>query len=619
MQLKLGFENRYQLINLILSIPVAVFMAIRLFGFGISMPLSLFCVLCLVLTVGVFIFSKKLTLFPKKPIIFVSFFLLGFLFDPSKLFCDLSNFAVANLIYFVGAIGNGILLGYIADELFDILKTMKFKLTKSFWITAIAFNIFAIIYTLNSEIVYYWDNAGYWDIAKNLSEFNSGFFMGVISSVQFSDYNELIALPIALIMRVFGDNRLVFVLAIVNLYLLPSYAILFQIAKNHLLIALLSPAVLFLALTGFVDVGSLLIATFCIYFVNADILAKKRYFAIGIFSVLTFVLRRYYMFYAFAFLAAVFCVEWVLKPSNRKSLWVLFVTPLSTAFYFMQPFVLENVFLTNLGNRYIAYQLGLMTDVYFFIRYFGLLWLILAVVATVIAIKKRNVLSIICGVTFLICFVLFTSVQTHGQQHLLMYFPLFFVLISEFSDFFKSKKVQISLLTLALFTTLNVFVPRVQPQRIEDVRGFHPLPTFSLLPQSRDDIDELVALHKFVDSLSSENQISDVVLLSSSLQLNVSTMQHLYRSLNMPTPEIQSNWLIIPEIDERDTFESPIFNADYILVATPLQLHREPEHQDVVSEPYEQLMNGEVEEFEKLEESFSVGEITVFVFRNLTS
>lgn len=597
---------------------LATLMVTRLVGAGLDLRFAFFCGLVVLVAVGLAVLSLGMPLKPKCLWVFIPFCLLGYLMDPTALFCDLSRYALSDLLYVLCHLASGLVLGYVADGLTQGLSGLRFHLGRLFWGTVAGWNLFALWYTLSSKIVYYWDNAGYWDTAQALSAFEPGFLEQIVYSIQFSDYNNLIALPVAGVMRLFGGSRLVFVLAIVNLFLLPTYALLFQLVTKHWLLVLLSPAPLYMALTGFIDVGAMLVATLAIYFaLQKEMHPRLQYFSVGICAVMTFVLRRYFMFFAFALLAVLFCTDWLLRKEHRKDLWVLVVTPLAFAFYAMQPYLVDNVLFGNFGEQYAGYQLGLSTDFFFFIRYFGLLWLVLMVVALVRGFCLRNRTTILCGSCFVLCFGLFVSLQSHGQQHLLMYFPLALILLTDLAEVTQDRRVQLAFLTGAVLTTAYPFVPKEQPQSIQEVHSYSLLPTFTLIPPTRGDIDGLVELQQYVDNLSTPEYSATVALVSSSLALNLSTMTHLYGSLNMQAPEVQSQWLTIPEIDGRDSYESRLFQADYILVADPVQLHLAPEYQTSISQPHSQLMEGQRQDYRQLGDSILVGDITVYAFQRV--
>lgn len=94
--------------------------------------------------------------------------------------------------------------------------------------------------------------------------------------------------------------------------------------------------------------------------------------------------------------------------------------------YFGQSFVVEQVLSSNYFDTYSAYDQGRWVDAVMFGRYFGYLLLAAALACLIFLMvlrPKARYASLLCLVQPLLCFVLFTRVQSHGQQHLLLYLP----------------------------------------------------------------------------------------------------------------------------------------------------------------------------------------------------
>ena len=78
-------------------------------------------------------------------------------------------------------------------------------------------NILAIIYITKSNYIYFWDDSTYWDIARKIASgafSEGGFWHNVYNSVAEQDYNYIAGLPSALIVKIFGESRLAYVLSI---------------------------------------------------------------------------------------------------------------------------------------------------------------------------------------------------------------------------------------------------------------------------------------------------------------------------------------------------------------------------------------------------------------------
>ena len=130
-------------------------------------------------------------------------------------------------------------------------------------------NILAIIYITKSNYIYFWDDSTYWDIARKIASgafSEGGFWHNVYNSVAEQDYNYIAGLPSALVVKIFGESRLAYILGLVNLYLVTSFAMVYVLAKKvskapkiaAVISLMICPSMVFLTFNGFVDIGGLL-------------------------------------------------------------------------------------------------------------------------------------------------------------------------------------------------------------------------------------------------------------------------------------------------------------------------------------------------------------------------
>ena len=97
------------------------------------------------------------------------------------------------------------------------------------------------------------------------------FWQNVYNSIAEQDYNYVAGLPSAALVKLFGESRLVYVLGLVNMYLIPSFILIYLLARKvskapkiaTVIAILLCPAMVFLAFNGFVDIGGLLMCLIC--------------------------------------------------------------------------------------------------------------------------------------------------------------------------------------------------------------------------------------------------------------------------------------------------------------------------------------------------------------------
>ena len=101
-----------------------------------------------------------------------------------------------------------------------------------------AVNLLVFIYAKNSSTIYYWDNAGYWSVSRELAELwkNEGtkrLLEVVFDSVLTLDYNYLIILPAIVCVRLLGSSRYIFLSSIANFGYLPVCVLVWYMAKRY--------------------------------------------------------------------------------------------------------------------------------------------------------------------------------------------------------------------------------------------------------------------------------------------------------------------------------------------------------------------------------------------------
>ena len=396
-----------------------------------------------------------------------------------------------------------------------------------------AVNLLVFIYAKNSSTIYYWDNAGYWSVSRELAELwkNEGtkrLLEVVFDSVLTLDYNYLIILPAIVCVRLLGSSRYIFLSSIANFGYLPVCVLVWYMAKRytkHRLIIttitlLFTPMLLYSVMIGFVDVGG------------------------------------------FAF----------------------------TLLFFFQRLVSTKL-LADYSSLYVAYKIGLDKDILLLFRYFGIIPLILFFAAGICLLFSK---SQRCDAAFLmiwsvLCFCLFVRVQTHGQQHLLMYAPAFMCMIILVSgrleaNLHGSKQYTTALTAagMSLIVSLSPFIPRIQPASLQELKKPTMLPSFSWSPPKRSDAMTVVGLLRYLDSLGAKGL--HVGLLASSFTLNQDMLLNSEASLSLPrvsdTP--RSYLVYLPDVDQRDGWSDALFKCDILAVADPPQTHLGEENQAVM-------------------------------------
>lgn len=562
----------------------------------------------------------------KSAIPLVIAFPLGWFFDISLSMLE-QDIAVLSELPFDALChtGNAIIFSVIVLAVTKAVVELKdlFRVDwKQILFIFVTLNMATFLYAATSQTIYVWDNAGYWAIARTLMEepLDYDHIIAILETTLTLDYNHLLAFPISLVMRLFGGSRTVFLFAVSNLYTLPALWGLNAIANSRrwsgLVLVGLFPMLGYTAFVGFVDVFCCGLGIWAYHIYTSDRPPVSRGILSGTLLVLTFLFRRYFLFFAASFGVAAFLHKLLFDRKRWADFLSLFLSCALSGLTFTYRFLLDKVLNSEYGELYSAYDLGRTSDFVLFCRYFGLLLLILFLAAAIVGLAKKEnrgklVFSII---QVIVCFLAFTQVQSHGQQHLLMYLPaLALITITALS----SAPQYLSAL-MALVTSTYCFIPKIQPSTVTSITVFDILPSFQFYGPKRSDINQLLSLAEFVDSLSSEEEKTAVVL-ASSFTFNSETLSSLYSSLNLPEPagnrtQIQYHGTV----DKRDSFNWNTAFADYLIVGDPVQVHLGEENQQVMSLLVEHILagTGPGEAYSLLSETFYLAnDVTVRIYQ----
>jgi len=543
-----------------------------------------------------------------------------------------------NITYIGAMIAVFILSGFISGRLLKLWSYIKqlaavFRDTR-FLITVLLLNAYAVVYLIMARQTFYWDNAGYWRSAAELSELAfsapAGFFSTVIDSVFWYDYHYLPAVIPAYIMAIFNTGRLTFVLAIINFFVVPFWAMLFAASRKAVRLDsdtggtnkskelsgyVMSAAALFvvpyMAVTGFLDVGGAGFAFACAYlFFNSD----DDGFLSGLLLCAVMMFRRWYIFYVIAFLICALLYALPYKERRRKLVLMLFSFG-APVFLLFQGYISGVLLRDDFSDIYSAYSFSMLTDVRFILRYFGIAIISGMTIFTIYRVCKRKArytafLPLLCC---LLIFFIFTSVQSFGMQHLLLFAaPIALICI----DASREKITRTVALVISVLSFASIFIPRDQPRSIHEIKNYAPIPSYSGYPVIRRDAAALAALDKFVRGLDGRTAV-----LASSFTLNSDLLALIEPSFD-PLKPLNANADIIhtAAVDKRDGLPYALSSADYIVAALPVQTHLAPDQQRSVVIPAEAMFKKTPfsAAFERLTDTFELQEgIIVCVFERL--
>lgn len=491
----------------------------------------------------------------------------------------------------------------------------------------IILNIAAAAYMLKSRNIYFWDSATYWSIIRDISSGKiTASLRGVYDSVAELDYNYTAAMPGAVWTRIFGESRMAYVMGIVNMYLLPGavsvYLISRRITENAELAAvfilLLFPALGFMAVAGFTDVGGILPCMLCMYLYFIRDEGKGglwRFGLIGILLVFIVLWRRWYAFFTVSFIAAMLADSLIFRKS--------FFLPLAAALtcgvifiLFFRDFVFRKL-MADYADLYAGYKFSLSTDFKLITRYFGVITLFAAAAGSVwVLVAKKEKRVVFLWIQTAVCFIMFTSTQTHGQQHLLLYMPSLIMIMLIIAGHL-GKKALICAAIVAFVNTVNVYIPRVQPGSISEIGSYALIPDFSMLPPVNERAEDLAEMKRRLDMYIEEGKRLGV--LASSFEVNDDILRNVEPSLGIK-PEREDYIAALPQVDSRDRDMSQMYCVDYILAAFPPQTHLDPKNQRVITEAVVRFENlsGFAAAFEEVPEAEgNIGDINLRLYKRI--
>ena len=447
---------------------------------------------------------------------------------------------------------------------------------------ALAVNVLTALYAAGSATVYYWDSNIYWSSSTMLAgqSLDLAQVRLVLQSVITQEYNYLLSWPISLVMRVLGTGRYVYLFAIANLYVLPALAGMRPWPGACATAACCwpapppccstpdSPALWTWRRRG---VG---IWAFVIY-TDQERPQSARGILTGALLTLVFLLRRYFFFFTVSFgLASLAALA--VRRSQWKSFAAMAASGVVCSLFFGQSFLVEQVLRSNYFDTYSAYDQGRWVDAVMLCRYFGWVLMAAAPVCVVWCLLRRPAARYTALLTLaqpVLCLLLFTRVQSHGQQHLLLYLPaLCAALAWGWRPCPPCQTRPGGGLGSGPVHAGQLLLPGPSPPAPRrSAPG--PLPTFTYAPPQRSDLAQLVALRVYVDGLSAQEPKTAAVI-ASSFVFNSSIFDNTLRSAGIPQPEGPKTAVAtFATVDKRDGFSWAALECDYLIVADPIQYH----------------------------------------------
>jgi hypothetical protein len=521
-------------------------------------------------------------------------------------------------------------------------------------------NTFAIYFLSQERFVYYWDWSGYWNIYLGMSTFllkhPISALRSIINLIRSDDYNPLPVLPLVPFEWLFGPSRLTYILAIVNLYLLPTAVLMGLLAQRLFqpcsskwtplssVIAITSILILHPlwgpVLSGLPDVvgtaviGGILLLHFAKPFPEQKL---NHLIATGLLLCILVLLRRYYAFWVVAFFPALAAAQaldiferhgiaWRHYFTAARNAIIIGLTFTLSLFGLATPFAVRAV-TTDYSDTFSAYRISnsVVEEAGKVSSYLGLTVIIASISGLVwLSLRKETrVAGVFLTVQSFIAFVAFARTQDFDPQHYYLLVPsialaIAVLAISLCAQIGKSvtRAAAIGLLFAALLATFSVvFVPKATA--LSEVLGRF-VPVDRTYPLVRNDIDVLDRLLDRLGELNTQ-QPGDVYVLASSPILNSDILKNRCRLSPQPR-SFCSHILRTHDVDKRDGFPRDFLQASYLVVASPTQYHLRPDDQRVIGILARDVMEaiGIGASFQRLPGEFSLDQrVAVWVYAKI--
>lgn len=462
------------------------------------------------------------------------------------------------------------------------------------------------------SFLYFWDWSRYWIIyLDEAARLKANVFDGLAAaaaSIRVEDYNVVPVFPLMPAEWAFGPGRLPYILAIVNLLLLPSGFLLalaawrIQSGRSPVALAFAATAILCLhpwwvpALRGLPDVLGVGVIGLVLWVYSSAPLTEQspvRLVTIGLLLGGLALTRRYYMFWVVAFYPAAALAEFyrlqAVDASQRLARYAIASGHLAIiglvclcAIVIAAPDLVWRIFQTNYTDIYSAYRSGtsLFDAAVAALDYFGALPTALSAagLASLVSRGPTRPFGILVIVQAFIIFVLFANTQDFGAQHYYLLLPaLGLGVAAAVISLWQGAQTLpvkvgglIAILLAGAASSAAVLAPAAGVSEVLPRARFYPL--------ARGD---LLALNQLLDRLSQLPGRGKIYVLSSSTILNSSMLQVACQTQGRPKAFCE-RILRTHDVDKRDGFPERFLQADYVVLATPVQYHLRPADQQVI-------------------------------------
>lgn len=492
----------------------------------------------------------------------------------------------------------------------------------------VAFIAFVSYWIHQNQFIYYWDSAGYWttsiQIAHNMSHasiWNIG--KALYQSINYDDYNIFLPMLIAFPFSKLGYEFTSYVKLCCVIFLIPTAVIqgltVVKMVSNKkisagwifviaVVLSLCFPNNYYSAFQGFIDVAYLVPMSASMYlFVDYDFgqISLSRNIAIALTLILTWICRRYTIFFLIGYVCALLIKAGFVYYYNRRAEMLktiiinLFqIGGISLAILIVGfPHFFFHALLTNYGEMYSAYDAPLIDKLRSLCAPFGLLTVVVLIIAFLGIRRQSQFINYwaLLGLSISETFVFWKTQNMAVQHRMILNLPvvLMCLMVLEWwnntSDYYSGLRGVFSrhskqIMYIGIVMMLSNFIFAFSPKLPSNMSGIVMAQRY--YPMKRYDIPQLKALTDKLNQLTYGTN-DGIYVAASGAVLNCDIL----RKMDMPnSPNAIPNLYNTSDVDLRDGFSADFLHAKYIVTTDPIQTHLAT-GQEVVTYLAQEVMN----------------------------
>lgn len=475
---------------------------------------------------------------------------------------------------------------------------------------------YSVWFARTEQTLYHADQVAYWSYSRSLADLMRhdpvASVKAVVSSVAEDDVNLLPAVPVSLLMVVFGGSRLVYLLGVILIYgSATAVALAFALTRAcprpppwavPLAFALL-PTVWQPIFIGYLGIGGVALALLVMALVLPARSAPPSYRTLALAGFVLGVLvlfRRWWGIWGVAFLLVLLADSlWSylrsdnrgfsnLMRSFRTFAWVSAGSGL-TVIALAAPVVVHKL-RTDYADRFSAYTHDtLAARVGSVVDHFGLLGLIALAVCAFLLLRGSTTRSVgaFLVAQLVTTFAVMVQIQDHTPQHWWLYSAQALLIVGlALASLYerlpepRARAVLLGLVAAGIAVTVWVFIPPDAPRQSAIGKL---LPADVVKPRVRNDLVEINRMLAYLDHQIGSSG-ARIYVLASSPTLSDHVLAFSNLSLGVEHPSLRAI-LGATHVDRWHGFPRGLLIADLVVVADPVQYHLRPEDQRVIGEP----------------------------------